>query len=173
MFDVPPSPNFELPSPPLPSLPRNRHLRLLHRRLLLWIFGRKLIQQRLRLIRPPRLCHHLREASDRLRVARKYPNRVAASLSSAANSSPKPSQRSFGLLRVNLWNSCLNTRREPRPKTGGARVLTSRFERPPHPRTPLMEHEPHSQQRHDAGKSRPLDAAPNGLPLPAKRQNSD
>jgi hypothetical protein len=40
-------------------------------------------------------------------------------------------------------------------------------------RTPLLEHEPHPQQRHDAGKSRPFDAAPNGLPLPAECQNPD
>lgn len=46
------------------------------------------------------------------------------------------------------------SKREPRPKTGGARVRTSRLERPLNPRTPLMEHEPHPWQRHDARKSR-------------------
>jgi hypothetical protein len=36
-----------------------------------------------------------------------------------------------------------------------------------------LEHEPHSRQGYHAGKGRAVNAAPNGLPLPAECENPD
>lgn len=62
------------------------------------------------------------------------------------------------LIRVNFGNS--------RKDFGGK-------SRSPDQSPPFVEHEPDSRQRYHAGKGRAFDAAPNGLPLPVERADTN
>src|SRR5436190_7784757 len=63
----------------------------------------------------------------------------------------------------------LESRREQRPANSKSE---GQGPRPPVTRAPLLEHESHSRQRHNAGEDCPLTAPPNGSSLSASRQDS-